>query len=97
MADNRIYDPTTFEPVYKLSKERRSALMKMRNWLWVIDDNWTLHVFQDTDPTRRFVYGKGWVINKINTIFDKGIYEEDDKPILNALRAEYIYECRSTN
>ena len=91
MIMNKIYNPINFEVSYKLFTEQRSGLMKIRNWLWTLDTNWSLHVFCDTDPTQRVVYGRDWVIQTINEVIENHLYNEDQKQILNSIRAEYIY------
>ena len=85
---NKIYNPKTFDSGYKLYTEQRTGLMKIRNWLWTLDENWMLHTF-DTIWARSVRYGKDWVIQTINEVIEDDFYTEDQKVILNAIRDEY--------
>ena len=93
MSNIKIYNPKTFEAGYKLYVEQRSGLMKIRNWLVTLDTNWTLHIFKDTDPTIRDVYGKDWVMEVINEVIMDNFYTEEQREILTAIRTEYIYNA----
>ena len=88
MILNKIYNPNTFDAGYKLYTEQRTGLMKIRNWLWTLDENWMLHTF-DTIWARSVRYGKDWVIQTINEVIEDDFYTEDQKVILNAIRDEY--------
>lgn len=88
MAYN-IYNPRTFESGYKLYTEQRTGLMKIRNWLWTMDDEWTLQIF-DTIWARSIRYGRDCVIDTINQVIQDDFYTEDYKSVLNAVRDEYV-------
>jgi hypothetical protein len=86
---NKIYNPKTFDSGYKLYVEQRTGLMKIRNWLWTMDDEWTLQIF-DTIWARSIRYGRDWVIDTINQVIEDDFYTEDYKSVLNAVRDEYV-------
>lgn len=88
-----IINPTTFEPVHRLSVKQRRALMRIRNWLVTLNEFWTLHTV-DTTWARSVRYGKDWVIQTINQVINDNCYTEDQKGILNAIRDEYKYNAK---
>lgn len=85
----KIYNPKTFDAGYKLYTEQRTGLMKIRNWVVTRDENWVLHIF-DTIWARSVRYGRDWVIDTINEVIEDDFYTEDYKPVLNAVRDEYV-------